>query len=1485
MVVLSLFVSLFVAIQDPIIQKFAVRIASGYLSENLGTEFKIGRLYVSPDFNVVLEDVFVKDQKDNVLISSDKISAKLFVRDALNGDLHLGKVELDNTEANLVTYEGDDSMNLQFIIDYFSSEKEKDPDKAAPSIRIDRLQLKDVDFMLWDQNRSDSLKTLEHAMDYAHIDVDDINLKAKDLRISGDSISASIKSLSASELSGFAIKSMQTEALVCSKGIYLDDLQIATNNSNLHLDLHMLYNDYADINDFVDSVRFDSKIYPTDIMLSDIGVFAPVMYQMPDMLHFEALFTGPIEHFTVDDLICDFGDKTHIEGSLKMHPLDFDNGEHELNISKMRFSYDDLVGFGIPGNTGTIPLPESLKSMTQGNLKLNFKGSYNNFNSNIALVSDIGNVNAAIRRECNSEVDNRFTGSLSVENVNVGKLANMEDKIGALDLDADVAMKFPRKGEPEFDIDGNVYRVDLLGNSIDQIKIDGRLNENLFNGKFSVFDDDLDLDFSGLIDLTNSKKPKSDFDAVIRKADLYGLNLLKGDTLSELSTQLSVNLTGFDLDEAEGTLNISNALFKDSRGEYSMDDFVASIVNDNHLLRRININCDFFNFEMAGQMNFQTLMLSVKEYVNGYVTVPLWDKELAKYNKYKQKHNVDQDFYVNMNLKDTRTLTRLLLPDLYISKNTTFNGTYTSRSQSLNFTMRAKQVNYGSIRLDDLELKKNRSFGGPQATLSLSQIVWRDSTEVDSTVLGIDNFVYNIRLYDDTIYNRLSWDDSSEADHNKALIEGRCVPNTLGASFWVTRADITINDSVWSLDAKNRIEVTDGSTEISNLEFCHNQQRFKVDGMVPMHEGDTIDVNFDKFDISNFDLLFQSMGFDVDGFITGDARVGNLKDKPFVVAQLMIDSLGMNDDCIGTAHIDSQWDDISKAIDVDMGIENLGRRTLDIQGAYYTAKKDDNLDFKIKMDSLQLALISPFTVGLVSRLQGAGIGEISVSGTPQELALKGALKVSNGGCKIDYLNTFYTFSPTLEIDSRSIVLKDMVLVDTLGNMAYVNGAITHSNFKNFAFDINLRPVNFMAMATTSKENDSFYGTAVADGLVKIKGPLQDIALNIKAKTREGTKITLPFNRSSTVYDIDYVTFVTHDENPEEEEQPELARQKNNFSLLLDADVTDEASVKIILPGNIGTLEATGSGNLKLGTSTNSDLSLIGDYVISDGNFALNFKNLLNKNFVLKKGGVIKWTGDPVNGRIDATGSYTVKASLATLGVQIDSTVSSNVNVNAECLIHLTDALLNPTITFGLHLPNASDDTKQAVYSMLDTTNQSVMSTQVFSLLVLGSFSNAGISSRGNSSSSLLSSFTSQLLSGWMSEISRDFSIDLKYHAADANSSEEWQFALKTELFDNRLIIESNVGVVNNYAQSSSNVSNIVGEVDLYYKLSKDGRLMAHFYNHSNNNTNFSTLSFDRRSPYTQGLGLSYSRTFDTFKDLFKKKNSSAIIGKPKQNKQ
>ena len=232
MVILAIITSLFVAIQDPIIQKFAVRFASGYLSEKTGADIKVGRLAVSPDLRLFVDDVVVKDLKGNDLAKIGKLRAKVFVEELLDGKIHLRNVDLSDTEANLITYEGEDKMNFAFLAEAFASDTPKEKESKPLELWIDKISLKNIDFMLWNQNRADSVKTANHSMDYAHLDLDDINLEASDFYIFGDSIRANIANLSARELSGFELKSFQSDAIVSQSGIRLSGLLMETNNSN-----------------------------------------------------------------------------------------------------------------------------------------------------------------------------------------------------------------------------------------------------------------------------------------------------------------------------------------------------------------------------------------------------------------------------------------------------------------------------------------------------------------------------------------------------------------------------------------------------------------------------------------------------------------------------------------------------------------------------------------------------------------------------------------------------------------------------------------------------------------------------------------------------------------------------------------------------------------------------------------------------------------------------------------------------------------------------------------------------------------------------------------------------------------------------------------------------------------------------------------------------------------------------------------------------
>ena len=172
-----------------------------------------------------------------------------------------------------------------------------------------------------------------------------------------------------------------------------------------------------------------------------------------------------------------------------------------------------------------------------------------------------------------------------------------------------------------------------------------------------------------------------------------------------------------------------------------------------------------------------------------------------------------------------------------------------------------------------------------------------------------------------------------------------------------------------------------------------------------------------------------------------------------------------------------------------------------------------------------------------------------------------------------------------------------------------------------------------------------------------------------------------------------------------------------------------------------------------------------------------------------------------------------------------------------------------------------------VYANLDTTNPAMVNEQMISLLVFGSFSfnntnNFTMASQGYN-------ILSNQLSSMLSKISNNVDIGMNYKPGDEITQQEFEVALSTQLFNDRLIINGNVGMT--YDRSQKSTSNIIGDVDIMYKLTKDGRWLLKAFNHSNANSWYYYNNYDKISPYTQGVGIAYRKEFNNIAELFSRK--------------
>ena len=166
-------------------------------------------------------------------------------------------------------------------------------------------------------------------------------------------------------------------------------------------------------------------------------------------------------------------------------------------------------------------------------------------------------------------------------------------------------------------------------------------------------------------------------------------------------------------------------------------------------------------------------------------------------------------------------------------------------------------------------------------------------------------------------------------------------------------------------------------------------------------------------------------------------------------------------------------------------------------------------------------------------------------------------------------------------------------------------------------------------------------------------------------------------------------------------------------------------------------------------------------------------------------------------------------------------------------------------------------------------NDQELNRQVFSLLLLRTFvtplqlQSAGGVNAGNAAGNNATEMLSNQLNGMLSKFTKAFNLGFNYRPSSALSNEEIDVALSTQLFNDKLTVDGNVGV-NNSAVTKS--STLIGDLNIDYKLTKDSKVHVKAFNRSNDNFQIATLG----GQFTQGAGVFYREEFNTLTELYRR---------------
>jgi autotransporter translocation and assembly factor TamB len=404
--------------------------------------------------------------------------------------------------------------------------------------------------------------------------------------------------------------------------------------------------------------------------------------------------------------------------------------------------------------------------------------------------------------------------------------------------------------------------------------------------------------------------------------------------------------------------------------------------------------------------------------------------------------------------------------------------------------------------------------------------------------------------------------------------------------------------------------------------------------------------------------------------------------------------------------------------DIELFNDLNGLKTFDVSGYY--SPEERNLNLITEVNRIPLDLLNLVLYSFASGVKGYASGKVLISGNPSSPVITGNVMAEDASMVIDYLQTRFMFSDTIRLEENGYFFDSIEIRDDRGNRAMLDGYVTHNAFDDFKVGIRIDANNMRVLDTRQKDNDLFYGTAYASGVINIISDDADLELDISARTEQNTRIFFPLKQNEQVSDYSFISFkdpLADSSGTKEITLPViLPKPESSIGLGLNLDVTQDAEIQLVFDASVGdVLRSTGSGNLNMTLDSEGNFSMFGDYTIEDGDYQLTLGNIFNKRFIVEEGGYIRWNGDITNAELDIKAIYRLRASLYELLLVPEY----KERIPVECHLNMSGQLVDPVIEFDIFLPTADEKMRTDLRNAINSDEE--MSRQFLYLLVMNSF--------------------------------------------------------------------------------------------------------------------------------------------------------------------
>lgn len=1475
LIVVGFYALLYVMVSLPPVQRQIKKVAEEQLSLLLKAPLSIGEADIRPFNELILKDVDLKTPEGKHCVSIDRLGAGIaFWKLVLRRKIEITYAEIIGLDGEINQQIKDGPLNIQFIIDAFKPKKKAPPTKfdlklhniviRKSALRFDRLWLPEIN---------------NGAVDPNHVRITELKADVALPRLKNDDFEIDLRRLSFKEGTGLYLDRLSAYVTINEKSLAVRDLVLKIGDSELTLN-----NQQIDIDGFA-SIGERLKTSPLTVRLKGKGIqpldFSPLY---PPLASLSGSYDLDVHaEGTLDDITLrtfkleseDSGLYVYLRGVLKGLP---DIGSISGAVSDLDLRVDasrasEILSIAKVSDTNILSIIEK-----SGGIRLSLEGRCD-MSRNEALARGEVSVNQG-DLEFDGDVIWRHgmvAGNTRIKTAGFMPQGLMEKiPIESVSLEADAG--FSIKGKViNGEITASIPSISLYGNQLENISLEGRKSGGSANAQISVDCQPMNLDLNAVADIAGIDSHWQ-LNGSVSRLDTRALGPLAKYAATFSIGEILCDVTGNNADNMQGIVRIGalacSPASSEDEGKWNLDNIEIS-ASGNKENRSILLRSDVADADLNGNFRFKDLP-AVVTHILAY-SLPTYIKAPDTFNEEDTALSLCATIKPGSNIYKAFRVPVEPLKSIAISADLD--------DGNLGFKLDAPRLKQGEkkqLRDTHIEIKSD-IYEGTTLTAK-SQVPVKNGyagASISATALN------------DNIESQIGWtlDNKTSDDGELHILMSILQPEDGDPQydFNIKESGLRINGTRWNVSPSHAMFGNKVLT-VDNLRIGNDNQYLTINGRASASDSDSLVAHLNEIDLS---YIFNTLNINYvtfGGIATGDAVVSELftRQPKAATRNLFVKNLSYNNAVLGDADLSGRWDNENKAVGIGAYIRDGENAWGKVNGHVFISR--DSLGFNFKTNKINLALIQPFLENVLENVQGRGTADLTLYGTFKDVTLVGKAYADTASVKLGFTNVTYTGADSVLFTKDKIIIPGFRVYDRYGKSCLFSGIVHHDYFHDARFTFDVKNIdNMLCYDTDAKINPFWYGRIFASGSGRVTGEPGYTSLNFNASTRPNSVFTFALDENETAADYTFLTFsdkkgeaaalagkeIFDDET--ETKHAEEPEGSSVFEMDLGVNVTPDIKMNVIMDPSAGDkITATGSGAIRLHYDSQSDdIGLYGRYTLDEGNYQFSFQDLILRDFKINEGSSISFNGDPMRGILDITAGYRVNTNLTDLDKSFANDRDLNrSSIPVDALLKVSGNFTSPDIAFDISMPTVTSDVERRVRSVI--SSEEMMSQQVLYLLALNRFYTPP--SQGGSDGELVSVASSTLssqLSNIMSQITDKFSLSPSFKS-DRNdfSDMEVDLALSSQLFDNRLIINGNLG----YRDRSVSQTNFIGDFDIEYLLNRRGTWRLKAYNHFND-----AYYYLKSALTTQGLGIVYRMDFnDAFSFLRKKRKKTLPDGNDKR---